>query len=899
MGKRLYIALLMLLMAAPGMWAADLIVKGKVLCGKKGVQGVWVTDGEHFAQTDKKGTYSLEADTRHPFVYLSVPAGYDAPSEDGVAKYYLPMPQSEKESKNVNFTLEKRTANDFNQVVIATADPMIVTQADINAFRTAAKDISQTAKYIGKGKTVHGVCCGNMTASRYDMVPKYLTALQTSDVPFRHAVGTYDLSGGARTAESAADNFRRSFGPTYFSYDVGQVHYVFLDDNFMVGRDRNHIAYLPENQLAWLEQDLSHISPNSLVFVIMHIPAYCREGDQAEFSYANAGTFLTNADALLKILKPFDTHILSGHTRTQFNTQISRKLHVHSIAALGGNYWQDPLCDDGTPAGYGIFEIKGNKIENYRYKATGEEEDVQMKLYSGLDAREYEGYIVANIWNYADDWGVRFLVDGKELDVERFEGFDVAAAEAHASSSEERLYTGTPASEHFFRAQLPAGARTVMVVATDGAGETYTARATTAKQKQNYMWIDSQANFARMSNPDSIRFYLRQCKDAGFQNVVVDVKNIMGETLYDSQIAPYMAEYEGVTRDRSYDMLGQFIEAGHAIGLKVFASMNVFSGGHNYLDRGIIFSEHPEWQSTVYTASGFKPIGQVKSNYNGMLNPVDPAVQEYELSIIKELVGKYPALDGLVFDRVRFDGISSDFSDLSRAAFEKFIGRKVRRFPQDIIEWVVGPDGLYTTRRGNDFKYWIEWRSMVIRDFVVRAREAVKAINPNLPVVNYTGSWYPSSFNEGANWAAQTYDPSTYFDWASPSYKYTGMADQFDMLMCGLYYRTVARSEVETGLQQLMYGQQTFIEGLYTPADRRFVEDYWYCVEGAAQWVKLITDGAVPVVGGIQVSNYGADISRLPAAVRMARNNTDGLMVYDISQVISQQCWNSFAEALK
>ena len=71
-----------------------------------------------------------------------------------------------------------------------------------------------------------------------------------------------------------------------------------------------------------------------------------------------------------------------------------------------------------------------------------------------------------------------------------------------------------------------------------------------AFENHNYMWFDCEANYATLSHPDSIQFYLQKCKDLGFANVVVDVKSIMGEVLYDSQIAPYMGDCEGGERSR-------------------------------------------------------------------------------------------------------------------------------------------------------------------------------------------------------------------------------------------------------------------------------------------------------------------------------------------------------------
>ncbi|MCS2977950.1 hypothetical protein NXX48_24390 [Bacteroides faecis] len=47
---------------------------------------------------------------------------------------------------------------------------------------------------------------------------------------------------------------------------------------------------------------------------------------------------------------------------------------------------------------------------------------------------------------------------------------------------------------------------------------------------------------------------------------------------------------------------------------------------------------------------------------------------------MKDLVKRYPDLDGLMLDRVRYDGISADFSDISRQQFEAYIGQKVEKF---------------------------------------------------------------------------------------------------------------------------------------------------------------------------------------------------------------------------
>jgi len=118
-------------------------------------------------------------------------------------------------------------------------------------------------------------------------------------------------------------------------------------------------------------------------------------------------------------------------------------------------------------------------------------------------------------------------------------------------------------------------------------------------------------------------------------------------------------------------MLAYFIEAGQKRNFIVHANLNIFVGGHNFFDRGIVYTDYPEWQSINYTPEGFKPITELKRKYSAMMNPVDPEVQEYTISLLKEVVGKYPKLDGIMLDRGRFDGIQADFSELSKNVFEK------------------------------------------------------------------------------------------------------------------------------------------------------------------------------------------------------------------------------------
>lgn len=86
-----------------------------------------------------------------------------------------------------------------------------------------------------------------------------------------------------------------------------------------------------------------------------------------------------------------------------------------------------------------------------------------------------------------------------------------------------------------------------------------------AEEKRAMMWFDATANFERFSHRDSISHYLQKISAIGFTDVVVDIRPITGEVLYDSRHAPRMREWKGYVRP-DFDYLAYFITTAHALG---------------------------------------------------------------------------------------------------------------------------------------------------------------------------------------------------------------------------------------------------------------------------------------------------------------------------------------------
>jgi uncharacterized lipoprotein YddW (UPF0748 family) len=413
------------------------------------------------------------------------------------------------------------------------------------------------------------------------------------------------------------------------------------------------------------------------------------------------------------------------------------------------------------------------------------------------------------------------------------------------------------------------------------------AETTFEKKKTAVMWIDGEANFKRFSNPDSIDYYLKKCRNLGFTDIVVDVRPITGEVFFKTDKAPMMKSWMGYER-RDFDYLGRFIQTGHQLGLKVRASMNCFCAAHNTYEKGLLYSGHSDWASMVYTPQGIVPIMKVKETYDGMVDPLNEDYRKHITGVLGDLIKLYPSLDGVVLDRVRYEGIGTDFSNHSRKLFEEFIGKKLKRFPEDIFSWQKGDDEKYHVQRGQLFKQWIYWRAKNIHDAMVELRQTVKDINPNVEFGTYTGAWYPSYYEVGVNFASNTYDPSNDYDWALPEYKNTGYMELLDFYMAGNYYSDVTIAEYNSN-QHLVWNE----------TDSEAQSGTWYCVEGSNKKLRNIFGGH-PFCGSVLVSQLFDEPEKLSREIEMNLRESDGVMIFDIVHLIMHpELWKEVEKGMR
>ncbi len=416
----------------------------------------------------------------------------------------------------------------------------------------------------------------------------------------------------------------------------------------------------------------------------------------------------------------------------------------------------------------------------------------------------------------------------------------------------------------------------------------------TVTEKPRYIWIDAAANFPEFANSkENIRRDLTKAKDAGFTDIVVDVRPSEGDVLFNTTAVNQIKKldywsksgYTFYERTETWDYLQAFIDIGHELGLKVNAAINTFVGGCKYSyglgQQGMLFrdSSKKSWATTLNLKGGLcnamdlTSVTDPNNDYGTkFLNPSNTEVQEFLLTILRDLA-KYD-VDGIFLDRCRYNDFQADFSEESKKAFENYLGKTVSDFPNSVIVPGTSYYPLPATLPVY-FKDWMAFRAKTIHDFIVKARETVKVVNSKIKFGVYVGAWYSTYYEVGVNWASPKYMTSVYYPkWANTDYSKYGYADSLDFLLLGAYASTSS-----------IYGS-----GEWT-------------MQGFCTNAKKLLSGDVKFAGGPDVGNPtgwpgGGQGAAVTQSVDACINASDGYFLFDMVHVRDFNYWGAVKQGV-
>lgn len=366
-----------------------------------GIAGVSVSNGCEVVQTDAGGNYRISI---HPtqILFISKPSGFDVPvDENNVPQFfYRHYPQGTPTEINgtsvawewpvvqpsgplpsfINFGLIERDANDETFSAHGFAD----TQARFDLGQDMLREDLINPLIDNPYGVDFGITVGDVVYDNLALYDRHKEMMGLMGIPQWYLPGNHDINFSSPTAAFANETFKSHFGPTYYSFNHGNVHFVALNNVEYAGKggefgNSSYRGYVSEAQLNWLAQDLAKVSPENLIVIATHIPLVSEASDGV--TEPHSGPQTENFSRLLEILSPFSKiYGIAGHdTSNSWKVEIghSHDWHgtpwiAHTLAEVRGSGWtrgledargvKDSIMADGNPNGFYVFKFNDTSL---------------------------------------------------------------------------------------------------------------------------------------------------------------------------------------------------------------------------------------------------------------------------------------------------------------------------------------------------------------------------------------------------------------------------------------------------------------------------------------------------------------------------------------------------------
>lgn len=488
--KKIFVVLLLTLTLIPAAAGKQRLPKGTTVWGQvikdgKPAAGVVVSDGAEIATTDKKGFYYLKSAKREGSVFVSIPSGAEVDHSYGMPHFWQRLSEPAGTAERHDFALTG--VNNDNYTLLAISDVHLANLFDdMYQFKEVfmPRFLEEYEKARAKGP-VYCLNCGDSVYDRYwyeygypiECFPKTLEECKFPVAMF-HVMGNHDNDGGIpREGDidfNAAERYRRTMGPTHYSFNLGREHYVVLDNIVYLHSEgrvdtyegitgkRDHDHYFTPEQLDWLVKDLATVQDkNAPLIIAFHSPIIRYKGgltgkpidSRMKKEGADPGELLNEFTALLKDFP--NVHFISGHSHQNMlcygADDTSRYPYIgniveHNISGVCGCWWQPAahggltLGPDGAPAGFEVFPVRGNDIEWY-FVSTDDGASEQFRVFDMNSVRDYyrsdgavqamlrhydkrtdygaieDNMLLINVWAWESKWTIEATENGKPLKV--------------------------------------------------------------------------------------------------------------------------------------------------------------------------------------------------------------------------------------------------------------------------------------------------------------------------------------------------------------------------------------------------------------------------------------------------------------------------------------------------
>ena len=448
--------------------------------------GVVVTDGLQCVTTDANGQFAMNSDLETAgFVYVSVPANAKIPVRAGIPQTYKRIPRHVKAVKAEFVFDRKPVSKDYTVLMIA--DPQVRPFGWDNSMETWHERVAPDAEAFRASCSgdVYCINLGDLVYNEMSAWDDYMDGAAKINCPTFNVIGNHDYDQGTMFETEQGNMFYESYvGPTHYSFDLGNIHYIVFNDIMYDRKSPTGKYYygLDERTLAWVKADLSYVPKDKIIVTCSHHNPFKTPNTSPNGSH---NVYSRNYREYLSVFAQYKAvYAWNGHNHQNFYFNYKGKTTKHgapniqciSVArATGALRFNREIAALGEPQGYMVMEVAGDSLSWY-YKGVGTGKETQMRGYS--PAKTGDATVKVNVWNWSEGWSTpEWYENGvKVSDMELTQGIDPAYVDLYNTIDNKttRKYCTPLSNTYIFSVKPSPGVSNGEIRVTDMFGNVYT-----------------------------------------------------------------------------------------------------------------------------------------------------------------------------------------------------------------------------------------------------------------------------------------------------------------------------------------------------------------------------------------------------------------------------------------
>lgn len=510
----------------------SITIFGRVMCEEKPMAGVLVSDGVHIVKTDSLGKYTIASNKWQNTVFVITPSGYEPSCRKRILpNFWATLTKERTEAEQHDFHLTKRDQKK-HRIIFMSNLFLENTQEDLLQYKNrtipaARKIVSE----VSDSTAVYTFLLGNIShcphwySKEFDVSDAIsITATLRYPTMLYTVMGAQDndgaIPGTGLTDYYAERQYIYSCGPKYFSTNIGDVHYIVLDNTVFrnepgkgkypteIKGKRNYERFVTSDQLDWLRKDLAHLeNRDNPVVVCMHHMAFTANSRHRISKRFSKPEYV---DSLTNCFKDFtNVHFVSSGLSDRRVSKANELPNIteHSLAPTSGDRWRlgyngfESMNSSGVTAGFEVFDFNGKEVSwHYRteknttkpfraYDMTSvgkyyrDHLEVQNllrefpKSFINYDTPEFAKRIYVNWWGYEPNAKLEIFEDNTPLRVRQAHQMDplyvVNSPAITLKNSRKRPKLSRKNCAHFFYAVRTSPTSVIKIRTTDPFGRVH------------------------------------------------------------------------------------------------------------------------------------------------------------------------------------------------------------------------------------------------------------------------------------------------------------------------------------------------------------------------------------------------------------------------------------------